>query len=212
MRGQASKIAFIVLGLGWFVTGDAVAQAGEATPPAKTVPKLVPPAPVKSDAAKKKSASTQKAKPPLPDIVGNYGQWALVCAKPKTDAAKTTCSLVQALVERETQKLLFRVMFRYGPKGNLVLQIDGPTGVALQRGLEFSPDAKKIYRMPFQTCIPQACRAVLIVPEDLKSELQKAEKGTIAVYSLNGQPVQTVTDLTGFSAGLAALDKRRAAQ
>jgi invasion protein IalB len=66
--------------------------------------------------------------------------------------------------------------------------------------------------MAFQTCIPQACRAVLLVPDDLKSELQKAEKGTIAVYALNGQPVQTVTELTGFSEGLAALDKRRAAK
>jgi invasion protein IalB len=207
MRGQASRIAFIVLGLAWLGTGGVLAQSSEAGKSGKTVPKVIP-----FDTAKPDAAKESAAKPAPPIIVGNFGQWALVCAKPKTDAAKAPCSLAQALVERETQKLVFRVMFRYGPKGNLVMQIDSPTGVALQRGLEFSPDAKKIYRMPFQTCVPQACRAALIVPEDLKGELQKAEKGTIAVYALDGQPVQTVTELTGFSEGLAALDKRRAAK
>jgi invasion protein IalB len=60
-------------------------------------------------------------------VASNFGQWALVC------------DLVQALLEKETQKLVFRVSVGYGPKGKLILRIDGPTGVALQKGLEFSP-------------------------------------------------------------------------
>jgi invasion protein IalB len=210
MRRQASKVAIIALGLAWVGTGDALAQAGDAGTVSKPAPKIVSPD-VKPAPTKKSSADAQAAKSSV-NIVGNYGQWALVCATPKDKAANAPCSLAQALVQRDTQKLVFRVMFRYGPQGRLVLQIDGPTGVALQRGLEFSPDAKKIYRMPFQTCIPEACRAVLLVPDDLKGELLKAEKGTIAVYALNGQPVQTFTELTGFSEGLAALDKRRSVQ
>jgi invasion protein IalB len=98
----------------------------------------------------------------------------------------------------------------YGPKGALVLRIDGPTGVALQKGLEFSPDAVKIYRLPFQTCMPQGCSAVLAVAEDLKRDLQTSAKGTITVYALNGQAVQAATQLAGFADGLTALDKRRA--
>lgn len=98
----------------------------------------------------------------------------------------------------------------YGPKGNLVLKIDAPTGVALQKGLEFSPDAVKIYRLPFQTCLPRGCSAVLLVEDDLKQDLQKSDKGSITVYALDGQAVRAVTQLTGFGDGLAALDKRRA--
>jgi invasion protein IalB len=80
------------------------------------------------------------------------------------------------------------VCLAYGPKGNLVLRIDGPTGVALQKGLEFSPDAVKIYRLPFQTCLPRGCTALLLVEDDLKQDLQKSEKGT--VHALSGQEVK----------------------
>ena len=143
-------------------------------------------------------------------VAGNFGQWALVCGEPNSKDDKPPCNLIQALVEKETQKLVFRVSVGYGPKGNLILRIDGPTGVALQKGLEFSPDAVKIYRLPFQTCVPQGCSAVLVVADDLKQDLQKSEKGTITVYALNGQAVQAPTQLAGFADGLAALDKRRA--
>ena len=105
---------------------------------------------------------------------------------------------------------MFRVALAYGPKGNLVLRIDGPTGVALQKGLEFSPDAVKIYRLPFQTCLPRGCTAVLLVEDDLKQDLQKSPNGTITVYALDGQAVRAAAGLAGLAEGLAALDKRRA--
>jgi invasion protein IalB len=149
------------------------------------------------------------AKAPEVTIAGNFSQWALVCGKEKDKEGREPCSLVQALVQRESQKLVFRVTVAYGPQGNLVLRIDGPTGVALQKGLEFSPDAIKIYRMSYQACVPQQCSALLVMPDDLKQELTKSQKGTITVYALNGQGVQAVAELTGFSDGLAALDKRR---
>jgi invasion protein IalB len=48
------------------------------------------------------------------------------------------CSLLLPLVEKETQKLMFRVILVYVCKGNLVLRVDGPTGVALQRGVQIA--------------------------------------------------------------------------
>ena len=79
----------------------------------------------------------------------------------------------------------------------------------MQKGLEFSPGAVKIYRLPFQTCVPQGCSAVLLIGDDLKQDLQKTDKGTITVYALNGQAVQAPTQLASFADGIAALDKRR---
>lgn len=46
----------------------------------------------------------------------------------------------------------------------------------------------KIYRLPFQTCL--GCTALLLVEDDLKQDLQKSEKGTIAVHALSGQEVK----------------------
>jgi invasion protein IalB len=152
----------------------------------------------------------EQPKAPPAKIEANFGQWSLVCNQPKTKEEKPSCSLVQALVERDSNKLVFRVTVAYGPKGNLVLRIDGPTGVALQKGLEFSPDEVKIYRMPFQTCLPRGCSAVLVVADDLKQDLQKSQKGSITVHALSGQAVRAPAQLAGFTDGLAALDKRRA--
>lgn len=133
----------------------------------------------------------------------------LVCGEVKDQAGQEPYSLVQALVEHESQKLVFRLTVAYGPRGNLVLRIDSPNGVALQKGLEFSPDATKIYRLPFETCLPQGCSALILMQDDLKHDLQKSQKATITVYALNGQAVQAVTELKGFADGLVALDKRR---
>jgi invasion protein IalB len=194
-----------VLLFAWpFAVADA--QSGGANP-GGAVPKAAAP-----DVAKTAKAAPEVPKAPPAKVAGNFGQWALVCGEVKDEAGREPCSLVQALVEHESQKLVFRLTVAYGPKGNLVLRIDSPNGVALQKGLEFSPDAVKIYRMPFQTCLAQGCSALLVMDNDLKQDLQKAQKGTITVYALNGQAVQAVTELTGFSDGLAALDKRRGAK
>lgn len=208
------KIALTAMAVALFLAGETVAQtdgAGGAVPkPSKDIP-IQPPAP--KDGAAQPAAQTPPAAPGAGQsqnsIAGNYGEWVLVCANEKDDQGKIPCSLVQALVEQKSQKPVFRVIFTHGPKGNLVLQIDGPVGVALQRGLEFSPDTKKVYRLPFQTCIPRGCRAVMVVEDDLKGELQASKKGTLTVYALNGQAVRTATDLTGLADGLAALNQHR---
>lgn len=156
-----------------------------------------------SSAAKKApSAAGTKTK-----VAGSYGNWTLLCGKEGGDK-KERCSLVLPLVEKESQKLVFRVVVTYGPKDNLVLRVDGPTGVALQRGVEFSPDTRKIYRMPFQTCLPIACKALLLVKDDMKKEMQASKQGSITVFALDGKAVTTVAALDGFAAGMNALDKR----
>jgi invasion protein IalB len=200
VRRQAFKCALVAAAL--LIAAAASAQTGGEPSPGGAAPK--PPTP---DAAKDAKAVADK---PAAKVAGTFGQWALICSEPKAKTEPPACSLVQTLIEKESQKLVFRVSVAYGPKGNLVLRIDGPTGVALQKGLEFSPDAVKIYRLPFQTCLPRGCTAVLLVEDDLKQDLQKSPKGTITVYALDGQAVRALAELTGFAEGLAALDKRRA--
>jgi invasion protein IalB len=202
---QAIRVGLMAAAFVLLLAGETSAQTGGQASPGAAVPK-----PGAQDAAANAKAAAEPPKPAPVKVAGNFGQWALVCNEPKTKEEKQSCSLVQALVEKETQKLVFRLTVGYGPKGNLVLRIDGPTGVAVQKGLEFSPDAVKIYRLPFQTCLPQVCSTVLIVPDDFKQDLQKSGKGTITVYALNGQAVQALAELSGFAEGLAALDKRRA--
>lgn len=199
LRGALATLLIACLG-----AAEALAQTGSQGAPGAAVPKPAKNAPAAAQ------APAEKPKAPPVKIEANFGQWSLVCNELKTKDEKSSCSLVQALVERDSNKLVFRVTVAYGPKGNLVLRIDGPTGVALQKGLEFSPDEVKTYRMPFQTCLPKGCSAVLVIADDLKQDLQKSQGGTITVYALGGQAVRAPAQLAGFADGLAALDKRRA--
>lgn len=160
-----------------------------------------------SSAAKKAPPAASKSKPEA-KVVGSYGNWTLLCGK-ESDSAKERCSLVLPLVEKETQKLVFRVIVTYAPEDKLVLRVDGPTGVALQRGIEFSPDTQKIYRMPFQTCLPMGCKALLLIEDDMRKQMLASKQGSITVFALNGRPIKTVAALDGFSEGMKALDKRR---
>ena len=162
--------------------------------------------------AAQKSAPQPGTSAPSAKVVGSFGSWTLLCGKEAEDnGGEERCSLVLPLVQKETQKLVFRVIVTYGPQGNLVLRVDGPTGVALQRGIEFSPDTKKVYQMAFQTCLPMGCKALLLMPDALKKELTASKEGAITVYALNGKAVRAVATLDGFGKGLAALDKRLAA-
>jgi len=160
--------------------------------------------------AAKKSLTPPGGAAPKANVAGSFGNWTLLCGKEGDDkTAEERCSLVLPLMEKESQKLVFRVILTYGPQGRLVLRVDGPTGVALQRGVEFSPDTRKIYRMPYQTCLPMGCKALLIVEDDMRKEIAKSKQGSITVYALNGKPVKTMTALTGFAAGMKALEKHR---
>jgi invasion protein IalB len=155
---------------------------------------------------------TQGAAPkPQAKVEGSFGNWTLLCGKEAKNTSER-CSLVMPLVEKKSQKLVFRVIVTYGPENKLVLRVDSPTGIALQRGLEFSPDTEKIYRMAFQTCLPMGCKALLLMPDDLKKDLIASKQGAITVYALNGKAVRTVTSLAGFAKGLAALNKHHATQ
>lgn len=159
------------------------------------------------------SSAATKSAPPPPDkpepqakVAGSFGNWTLLCGKEGEDKNER-CSLVLPLVEKDTQKLVFRVIVTYGPQGKLILRVDGPTGVALQRGVEFSPDTQKIYRMPFQTCLPMGCKALLVVQDDMRKELAASTQGSITVYALNGKALSTLAAFNGFDAGMNALDE-----
>jgi len=195
-----ARLVVAALVLAAIPIGGAAAQAGGNSSATKKTP--TPPAAQQAPA---------DATEPQTRVAGSFGNWTLVCGKEEeVESAKERCSLVLPLIEKQSQKLVFRVIVTYGPQGNLLLRVDGPTGVALQRGVEFSPDRKKTYRMPFQTCLPMGCKALLIFSDDLKKELLTSEQGAITVFALNGKAVQTLTEFTGFKQGLAALDKHMA--
>ncbi|MEM7192392.1 MAG: invasion associated locus B family protein [Pseudomonadota bacterium] len=159
----------------------------------------------------KKAPPSEAAGKPSARVAGGYGAWTMLCGTEEGQKdTEERCSLVLPLIEQKTQKLVFRLILTHGPKGRLVLRIDGPTGVALQRGLELSTESGETFRVAFQTCLPMGCKALTAVQDDLKQALLTSKKTTIQVYALNGRPIKTDADINGLQLGLDALEKKHA--
>jgi invasion protein IalB len=109
------------------------------------------------------------------------------------------------------QKPVVRVILVYGPKDNLVFRIYGPTGVALQRGVQITTYSGKVYGLPFRTCLPMGCKALNIVADDMRQDLKKSKNATIVIHALNGKQIRIVAQLKGIDLGLKALAKKRTA-
>lgn len=188
-------------------TADAGASSSGAPKPSAKVPEQVAPAAPPAAPAKSGAAT----------VAGQFGDWAMLCgddakddkSKEKDKARSGSCSLVQQLVDSSSKKSVFSLTIVYGPRGNLILIVDAPLGVALDRGLEMTLGGQSVQREAFSHCLPAGCQTVLILTDALKEEMRKATEGFLTVYTLSGAPLRVAFSLKGLDEALSALDKRR---
>lgn len=176
------------------------APAGEEAPVPKTPPAepAAPKIPTKDAAKGEAQAAGQR-----------IGDWTLFCPEAKDKTKPMTCTLEQLLVDTAGKKVAFHLAIGYGPRGNLILILRAPLGIALVRGLEVTFGGQAVQRTPFTTCETNGCRAVLILSAPLQQEMRKAERALITVYAPNGNPFQATASLKGFGEAVDALAKRR---
>ena len=180
------------------------AFAGAPTDPSSSAPKTTP-AEQAAPKAPAKDAAKEAAK------VGGerIGDWTLFCPEAKNKTEPPSCTLEQLLIDAETKRVAFHLAIGYGPRGNLILVVRAPLGIALVRGLEVTFGAQPVQRAPFNTCLSNGCQAVLILSKPLQEEILKAERALIAVYGPNGNPFQAVASLKDLGTAIETLNKRR---
>ncbi len=116
-------------------------------------------------AAKKPGSEAPKAAPKAPEkpaasVVKRFGDWALACREAKDKTKPAPCTLVQQLTDANSKKTVFNLTVGYGPRGNLVLVVRAPLGIALAKGLELSLGGQTLQRAAFSTCRPNGCQAL----------------------------------------------------
>ncbi|MGD9502209.1 MAG: invasion associated locus B family protein [Methyloceanibacter sp.] len=178
------------------------ALAGAPADPSSSAPKTPPEAAPKAPA---KEAAKQAAKAGGERI----GDWTLFCPEAEDKTKPPSCTLEQLLIDAETKRVAFHLAVGYGPRGNLVLVVRAPLGIALVRGLEVTFGTQPMQRAPFNICLSNGCQAVLILSKPLQEEVVKAERALITVYAPKGDPFQAVASLKGLGAALDTLNKRR---
>lgn len=196
-----SRIAFVLIMIVFSCVrafAGAPAEGTSSAPKAAPAEQAAPKAPTK-DAAKE--AAQAKGE--------RMGDWTLFCPEAKDKTKPVSCTLEQLLIDAETKKVAFHLVIGYGPRGNFILVVRAPLGIALVRGLEVTFGGQAVQRVPFTTCRVNGCQAVLILSKPLQQELLKAERALIGVYALSGNPFQATASLKGLGAAIDVLNKRR---
>ena len=133
------------------------AFAGAPADSSSSAPKT-PPAEQATPKAPAKDAAKEAAKAGGERI----GDWTLFCPEAKDKTKPPSCTLEQLLIDAETKGVAFHLAIGYGPRGNPILVVRAPLGIALVRGLEVTFGAQPVQRAPFNICLSNGCQAVLI--------------------------------------------------
>jgi invasion protein IalB len=175
------------------------------------------PADTSSSAPKSPPAEQAAPKAPAKDAVKaaaeaggeRIGDWTLFCPEAKDKTKPPSCTLEQLLMDAGTKRVAFHLAIAYGPRGNLILVVRAPLGIALVRGLEVTFGAQPVERAPFNICLSAGCQAVLILSKPLQAEILKAERALITAYAPDGTPYQAAASLKGLGTAIDTLTKRR---
>jgi invasion protein IalB len=181
-----------------------VAFAGAPTDPGSSAPQTTP-----AEQATSKAPAKDAAKEAAKAGGERIGDWTLFCPQAKDKTKPPSCTLEQLLIDAETKRVAFHLAIGYGPRGNLILVVRAPLGIALVRGLEVTFGAQPVQRAPFNICLSNGCQAVLILSKPLQEEILKAERALITAYAPNGNPFQAVVSLKDLATAIDTLNKRR---
>jgi len=154
-------------------------------------------------------AARAQTKPPEGTAPAQAGQqfddWRRQCEPPAGDKPES-CVIRQIVVNKENNKAMLIVAIGYfGEKHQPGAIFELPLGLFLPAGVVFSIPGTQPIRVVIQTCLPQGCRAALLLAADVMAALKKGDQADVAVESAQRQKMSAPISLKGFSKAFASL-------
>lgn len=154
------------------------------------------------------------AQGPKVDIVAEHGQWKIQCesapAAAEGQPPQRQCGMVQtAKNEKNPKATLTLVLVRTvaGDKTQINMRVIAPIGVFLPTGVALEIDGGAVGRVPFTRCMPQVCMAFAEASAETLVKMKKGKEANFIIYEAPGIGLPMKLSLSGFSAGLADLEK-----
>lgn len=147
-------------------------------------------------------ASTQ------PTETQTFGDWTLACGN--DPANNKVCQLAQQAVDTQSNRPVVRLALTYRPgQQTPTLLMVAPLGVLLPKQVQVQIDAGKTATLPFVTCTPGGCQTMVELNADTVQQMKGGTKFNITFFLPNEKPVTVPMSLSGFTAGMDALAKKR---
>lgn len=146
--------------------------------------------------AQGKPGAEDAASPPL---------WSRQCVK---EADREVCYVEQYAVAMPANTVLLNVRLGYfGPEGRPRMIVTVPIGVLLAPGLGMSIDAGKPVTLPFESCQPGGCRAVVDMDQATLDQIRRGARLTMRFVGADRKALDIPVSLKGVDAALKQLRK-----
>lgn len=138
-------------------------------------------------------------------VKSTHGAWSIICDTPPGASAEQCAMMQNVIAEDRPEVGLSVVVLRTADNKAEILRVLAPLGVLLPNGLGLNVDGKDIGRAYFVRCFQDGCYAEVILEKQLLDTLSKGKAATFIVFQTPEEGIGIPVDLTGFSAGFAAL-------
>lgn len=126
-----------------------------------------------------------------------HQDWQVLC---ETSPGGETCFITQAAADDTGEPVMQIMLGRL--QGENVMVVYLPLGIDLRPGMLFQVGDTLRREFPFQTCLPNGCRVVARVDEEMLSAMRSGSTFLIGVRPLESDRVAVIEgSLMGFTAG-----------
>lgn len=134
--------------------------------------------------------------------VERFQDWGVRCSVTKGNGEKT-CKMFQVVTYAETGKQVMAVVVGHPQQLNQPVAVFRlPLGIRLPPGIRLSVTGEDPITFPVQICLPQGCRAHLLLKDALVDKLRAGLEATVTIRGPQGRRIDLPLSLMGFTAAL----------
>jgi invasion protein IalB len=158
--------------------------------------------------AKPAPAAPQRPAPPKRTEILNFENWTVTCSEfSEGPNKKPVCYSQLRVMQEKTRKVMLVWTVGLDKSNRAVAEMQTPTGILIEPGVELKFPNAAARKLPFNTCGPQSCTAMVPLDPTLVRDLIAAPTADVAFRANNGQNVQFQFPVKGFEKAYAALRK-----
>lgn len=127
-----------------------------------------------------------------------FDTWALNCQE--------SCYIYQGM-QSKNQNVIFSIQVSTISDDNTVMQLNFPLGLYIPAGIGVSVGDFKT-NISLTTCLPKGCRALLVINDEIKKQLQTNDMLDVRFFSAQSEEKEISYSLKGFQSAFNAMSQR----
>jgi len=135
----------------------------------------------------------------------NYDNWTVTCREFTEGPRKRVCSATLQVRRTENNQVVLEWTFTLNDQNRPITVIKTPTGIMIEPGVELQLGKGRARKMPYTSCFPNYCTAVMTVDGRFVRDVGAAPAADIVIRAANGAGLKFNISLKGFDKSYAAL-------